>query len=154
MNRPHRPLVFLEMARAISKRSTCMRLAVGAIVVVKHNIVAGEGYVGHKPGASHCRGNDCPGRHGCTLTIHAEVNALNRIPEEYKDLDKDIYCTHSPCPQCAGLMRRHKVRRLFYEQEYRNADIKSLINSGLEVYRVTAAGYIINQVDQGLVEFT
>lgn len=154
MNRPSRPLVFLAIAREISKRSTCMRLAVGAIVVVRGNIVVSEGYVGHKPGQDHCQGNDCPGRFGCILTTHAEVNALNRVPSEFVDLEKDLYCTHSPCPQCAGLFAPHKVRRLFYEQEYRNANIKQLLTLGIEVYRVTAAGYIISQMDQSLAEFT
>jgi dCMP deaminase len=154
MNRPSRPLVFLGMAREISKRSTCMRLAVGAIVVVNGHQLVAEGYVGHAPGLEHCRGNDCPGRFGCTLTYHAEVNALERVPGEFVDYDKDLYCTHSPCPQCAGILSGHRVKRLFYEQEYRNANIKSLLTIGIEVYRVTAAGYIIDQRDQSLVEFT
>jgi dCMP deaminase len=154
MNRPSRPLVFLGMAREISKRSTCMRLAVGAIVVVNGHQLVAEGYVGHQPGRKHCTGNDCPGRFGCTLTTHAEVNALNRVPVEFAEVDKDIYCTHSPCPQCAGLLPLRKVKRLFYEQEYRNANIKSLLTVGIDVYRVTAAGYIIDQRDQSLVEFT
>ena len=155
MNRPSRPLVFLGMAREISKRSTCMRLAVGAIVVVNSNRPVSEGYVGHAPGADHCRGNDCPGRHGCNLTIHAEVNALDRVPAEFADLEKDLYCTHSPCGMCAGYALSRKVRRIFFEIPYRNPKpIADLIKDGVEVFRVTAAGYIINERDQGLVEFS
>src|SRR5215510_8614624 len=120
MNRPSRPLVFLAMAREISKRSTCMRLAVGAIVVVNGNRPVSEGYCGHEPGAAHCLGNDCPGRFGCNLTLHAEMNALIQVPNEFADLDKDLYCTHSPCSQCAGAARLYKVKRIFFENPYRD----------------------------------
>ena len=106
--RPTRPQTFMEIAQAVAKRATCMRLNVGAVLVQGRSIVS-IGYNGVPSGAPHCTGNDCPGKQHCHETIHAEDNALRHLPGPVysTDFDEmyelDLYVTDSPCRDCFGL---------------------------------------------------
>lgn len=85
MNRPTKHEYYLEIARAVAKRSTCRRRQYGAVIVNNDEIVA-TGYNGAPRGVSDCleRGhcwreeNQIP--HGeqyekC-VSVHAEQNAI------------------------------------------------------------------------------
>jgi dCMP deaminase len=45
--------MYIEIAKTVSKRGTCTRLQVGAIIVNNGGIIA-EGYVGSPKGMPHC----------------------------------------------------------------------------------------------------
>lgn len=143
----------METAWVWSKRSTCYRLNVGAVIVVDNNIVS-HGYNGQRPGDPHCPGNDCPGRvPGMCNTIHAERNAIMRVPGDLRDVEKDAYTTHMPCVSCAELLLERNVRRLFYSIPYRlTGGVDRLILLGAKVYRVTPAGYVINHETEEVIE--
>lgn len=175
MNRPTRVQTFMELAHVWSKRATCMRLNVGAVVVIDGTAVS-HGYNGAPSGRAHCSGNDCPGKLVCRETTHAEENALMRIPPELmlkarqRNLDDgrrhtttmmqprrgpgfDIYVTDSPCPRCAELILEAGVKRVFFATPYRITDaLDALIERGVEVYRVTPAGYVIEWETKNVVE--
>ena len=85
-----RHLMFMEIAHTVAKRATCMRLNVGAVLVADRQIVS-IGYNGAPSGAPHCAGNECPGKHHCHETIHAEVNAVQHLPGNI-----DINVDHTP----------------------------------------------------------
>ncbi|KKK97039.1 hypothetical protein LCGC14_2656750 [marine sediment metagenome] len=73
---------FLDIARIVSKRATCLRASVGAILVKDHRIIA-TGYNGSLPGAPHCLDEGCiivktNGTDHCVRTVHAEVNAVTQ----------------------------------------------------------------------------
>lgn len=134
---------FMDIARCVSRLSTCSRLSVGAIVVVNRRIVS-HGYNGSPPKAPHCIGNDCPGRlDGCRLTIHAEQNAVDFIPRGVADdLSKDLYVTDSPCEACVNAALARGVRRIFFQTPYRlNAHLD---HCDLQVYRVVPSGYVMD----------
>jgi dCMP deaminase len=136
-----RQQMFMEMAEAAAKRSTCFRLNVGAIIVSNNNVLS-IGYNGPPSGAPHCTGNDCPGKDHCKLTIHAEQNAIDRasgLPRL-----SDMYVTDSPCPSCASLIARHKFRRLFFRSLYRITAPVDMLSLHMEVYQVTPAGFVID----------
>jgi dCMP deaminase len=143
--------MFMEIAHVVSRRSTCFRLNVGAVVTA-HGRIVSIGYNGQPPGARHCQGNDCPGREGCHETIHAEINALGYVPASVTGR-LQVYVTDSPCIDCAraivsvraGTIWRD-VERVFYDRPYRlgQAGIDHLMENGIGVYRITPAGYIIN----------
>lgn len=142
-NRPTRVQCFMEVAHVIAKRATCMRLNVGAICVVDRNIVS-QGYNGRSAGHPHCEGSKCPGKAECTMTVHAERNALNRCPDMYRWSPKDLYTTNSPCPACAVLMREREVKRVFFAIPYRITEaLDDLLKWGIEVYQVLPAGYVM-----------
>lgn len=149
-----RQVMFMEMAKVAAKRSTCFRLAVGA-VITHNNRVVSIGYNGVPAGEPHCSGNDCPGREGCTLTIHAEMNALAHLPVSIRDaaIPKDIYITDSPCFHCANVLPVWGIRRVFFERPYRIDDgCRRLIDRGVEVYRMTSSGYVIEWSTNDVVE--
>lgn len=117
--------MFMEMARAASKRSTCCRLNVGALVVYRNNPVA-VGYNGAPPKEPHCGGNDCPGMvPGQCPSIHSEANALRKACGLIQPGEPvDLYVTHSPCSSCALLIRQCDlhIENIFFEIPYRNTD--------------------------------
>lgn len=149
LNRPTRPQIFMEIAHVIAKRSTCYRLNVGAVITSYDRIIS-CGYNGVPSGESHCSGNDCPGKNGCNITIHAEENAIEHLPRGV--IPHDLYVTHSPCPECISKIREVKIRRVFFSTPYRIIDhLDSLKNTLTQVYQITPAGYIVDWFTKDLV---
>jgi dCMP deaminase len=149
----------MDMARAASRRSTCFRLNVGAIVVRKNNPVA-IGWNGQEPGAPHCSGNSCPGVvPGNCETTHAEVNAIKKAEILLLGRTReplDLYVNHSPCVECAAYILEHRstsISRIFFETPYRNTNhLAMLQKEDIAVYEVTPAGYIIEYFSRQAVE--
>lgn len=134
--------MFMEMAEAAAKRSTCFRLNVGAIVVKDNNVLS-VGYNGPPSGEPHCTGNACPGRDHCKLTIHAEKNAIERAKTFL--YQSDMYVTDSPCDDCTDLLINHRFKRLFFKTPYRVIEpVRRMIVAGIKVYQVTPAGFVID----------
>ena len=154
-----RPQMFMEIAGVVAKRATCQRLSVGAVLVRERSIVS-VGYNGVPAGHEHCRGNDCPGRLSCDLTVHAEDNALAHLPAGTTG-PLDMYVTDSPCERCyMHLLHDGRVRRIFFQTPYRIAghlttDFEFTNGKSYkcpEVYRITSSGYITNWRTKELVE--
>lgn len=162
MGRISREVMFMEMARAASKRSTCFRLNVGAIVTQGNNPIA-VGWNGQQHGEAHCPGNSCPGIvPGNCNTIHAEVNALTKAGQivfgnnaAAENVQVDLYCTDSPCPYCVGFILENTgltVSRIFYEKPYRLAGHLDRLIGVSQVYLVTPAGYIVDHFTNRVAE--
>lgn len=76
MNRPNWDDYFLEIAKAVSARSTCPRASVGAVIVRDHRIIS-TGYNGAPAGELHCTDIGCLIEDGhCQRAVHAETNAV------------------------------------------------------------------------------
>jgi len=77
MARPDWDEYFLAIAEVVSRRSTCPRARVGAVIVSPDNRVLATGYNGSPPGELHCDDVGCLMVDGhCQRTLHAEVNAI------------------------------------------------------------------------------
>jgi len=77
VSRPTWDDYFLSIAEAVSRRSTCPRASVGAVVVSPDNRILSTGYNGSPPGELHCDDAGCLVVDGhCQRTLHAEVNAI------------------------------------------------------------------------------
>jgi dCMP deaminase len=140
----------MEQARAASKRSTCFRLNVGALIVFKSTPVS-MGYNGAPPGKAHCSGNDCPGKAGCYQSVHAERNAHDRLDKSFfLPVECDLYVTHSPCVDCAPLAA--EFNRVFFEAEFRDTSHLHDLARQTALYIVTPAGYVIEWVTKNVVE--
>jgi dCMP deaminase len=167
MGRISRQVMFMDMARAASKRSTCFRRNVGALVVHKNNPVS-AGWNGQEPGATHCTGNDCPGIvPGMCGTLHAEHNAMRVACSLLLPGDTvDLYSTDAPCPECCLLLRNSAlyVKRIFFEVPYRDMTALTSLQHyadperhdvafrRTEVYEVTPAGYIVEHFTRKVLE--
>lgn len=144
--------MFMEIAWIAAKRSTCVRLNVGAVVTFRNRVVS-LGWGGAPSGQPHCPGNTCPGMvPGNCPTIHAEKNALD-FGRPIVPLDQcDIYTTHSPCSQCTDHIIRDRLRRVFFGVPYRADDVARLHEHGIQVYQVTHAGHLLNAVTGELLD--
>ena len=90
---------YINIAKAVSERSTCLRVKCGAVIVVNDNIV-GTGYVGSPRGELNCcdigickrdQLNIQPGKnYELCESVHAEMNAFLHSGRE-RAFGGDIY---------------------------------------------------------------
>lgn len=135
MERPDNDEYFMEMAVLISKRSTCLRRRVGA-VIVKDKRVLSTGYNGSPKGTRHCEELGCireqmkiPSgtRHELCRGVHAEQNAI--IQAAYFGVsvkDSTIYTTTFPCSMCAKILINAGVKEVVYAEGYEDDMSKKL----------------------------
>lgn len=143
-----RDQMWMEMARTASKRATCHRLSVGAMLIHKNNVLS-VGYNGPPPGEPHCQGNSCQlsEKGACTRAYHAERNAIERAPEIPNDSDAVVlYVTNSPCADCAERIAKAGIQLVIYENPYRDTSpLDTLIDKySVTVFRLTPSGYLMN----------
>jgi len=110
-------LYFLDIAFQVANRSTCLRRAVGA-VIVKDKRIKGTGYNGSPAGLPHCLDDGCAMHEGhCIRCIHAEPNAiLECTPDERRGAT--LYCTDRPCPECQKLIITSGITKVVYARDY------------------------------------
>jgi|TARA_Y100000310_G_scaffold345865_1_gene471886 dCMP deaminase len=77
--RPTFDRTFLDVAEIISRRATCPRARVGAVITINNRIIA-TGYNGALSSEEHCDDVGClidePSGDHCQRAIHAEMNAV------------------------------------------------------------------------------
>lgn len=110
MERPSWQQYFMEMAYLASKRSTCLRRKVGAVLIRDNQIIA-TGYNGSPKGVPHCEDIGClreqqkvPSGKNQELCrgVHAEQNAIIQAAINGSSTRGAIlYCTNQPCSICA-----------------------------------------------------
>lgn len=143
--------MWMEMAAIAAKRSTCYRGNVGCIVVMNNRDVVAIGYNGPPSGDDHCKGTACETNAdgGCRRSLHAEENALERIPEPPDDEAPmyDLYVTSNPCPKCAvKIVADGRIHRVYYQSPYRiKAGIPILHEGQITVFRLSPSGYLVNE---------
>lgn len=134
-NRPTIDDTMLDTAEVWSRRSTCSRLSVGA-VLAHGDYVIGTGYNGAPSGLDHCVHTD---NEPCKRAVHAEANALlsaGRRTGASTD-GSTLYLTHAPCLACSGLIINAGVYLVVYIRDYRSDDgIKALRQGGVLVHQV------------------
>ena len=130
--RPSWDEYFLEIARVVAGRSTCLRRRYGA-VIVKDKVIVSTGYNGAPRGATNCVDTGkCVGkelnipagqRYELCVAVHAEQNAIiNGPPERMKDAT--IYITGieedgslaegRPCLLCRRMIRNARIKEVVY----------------------------------------
>jgi dCMP deaminase len=119
MNRPTWDEYFIEITRAVAKRSTCKRAQVGAIIVKDKRILT-TGYNGAPRGLPHCLDAGCEIVDGhCVRTLHAEQNAIIQAALHGVSVEGGtIYSTHQPCHVCAKMIINAGLVRVVYLGAY------------------------------------
>lgn len=114
---------FMVQAALLASRSTCSRLAVGAVLVFDKRII-GSGYNGSVAGDDHCIDVGCEMRDGhCVRTIHAEMNALLQCARFGTSTDGAVlYVTDFPCLQCTKSLLQAGITQINYLRNYHNDD--------------------------------
>lgn len=147
---------WMGIAELAAKRSTCYRGNVGAVIVHNNNPVA-VGYNGPPSGDVHCRGTTCETKAdgGCLRSLHAEVNALARLPKDAWPYHQcAMFVTSNPCPECAAaIIASGHVGRVYYQSPYRiKIGVQELLNAQIEVFRFSPSGYLVDEKTGQLFE--
>lgn len=125
---------WMNVAKEIALNSYAQRNKVGAILVKDGNIIA-IGYNGTPSGFE----NKCEESYVHEISgvqkrtkrevLHAESNAIAKCARSvYSSKDSDLYVTLSPCFECSKMIIQSGIKRVFYEEEYRDL-------SGLELLK-------------------
>ncbi len=125
--RPDWDEYFMDIARLVARRSTCMRRKVGAVLVKDKRILA-TGYNGAPTGLAHCAEVGClreqqeiPSgqRHELCRGLHAEQNAI--IQAAFHGItiaDATLFCTTLPCSICFKMLVNAGITSVVYEDGY------------------------------------
>jgi dCMP deaminase len=125
-----RDQMLMEMAITASKRSTCNRKHVGAIIAIDGRPVS-VGYAGAPSGLPHCLDHGCiPGPDGgCIRTQHAEANAIAFAARKGISTEKaTLYTTVSPCLACAKLIINAGISEVWFLELYRKQEGLQLLD--------------------------
>jgi len=135
---------FMNIAREVSRRSTCTRRQIGAIVVSDVGEIKSTGYNGNPRGLPHCEDIGCirdklripSGTRLETCTaVHAEQNALMQAGTNARN--GTIYSTIVPCPICARMILNAQIRRVVYSGDYSDTSGLDLLREGgVDVLRI------------------
>lgn len=147
MNRPSWDEYFFEITKMVATRSTCLRRAVGAVIVKDKRILT-TGYNGVPSGLRHCAEVGClrdqlkiPSgeRQEICRGVHAEQNALIQAARFGISLDgSTAYVTHHPCVVCAKLLINAGIKTIKYLEAYPDELSKSLLDEArIEVIKYT-----------------
>jgi len=135
-NRPSWETYFMNITNLVAERSTCLRRAVGA-VLVKDKRILSTGYNGAPANLKHCLEVGClreqlgveSGKmHELCRGIHAEQNAI--IQAAYHGVSVKgaaIYCTNQPCSICARMIINAGIVKIYYQSGYADFLAKDLL---------------------------
>ena len=129
MKRPSNDQYFMEMAHLVSKRSTCLRRKVGAVIVIDKRVLT-TGYNGAPKGLPHCEETGClreqlqvPSgeRHELCRGVHAEQNAIIQAAVFGVSVKgATIYITNYPCSVCVKMLLNAGISEIVYDEEYKD----------------------------------
>lgn len=123
---------FIEIAKVVSSRATCMRRKYGA-VIVKDKVIISTGYNGAPRGDDNCidtgicerKAQNVPSgeRYELCVAVHAEQNAIvNASPERMRD--STIYiagfeedgtpANGHPCLLCRRMIKNAQIKEVVY----------------------------------------
>lgn len=134
--RPSWDEYFLSIAELVSKRSTCLRRRVGAVIVKDRRILA-TGYNGAPSSIEHCDKTGCireklkiPSgeRHELCRGLHAEQNAFLQAALHGTSLkDSSLYSTTQPCAICAKMIINAGIKDVVIMGDYPDDMSKDLL---------------------------
>lgn len=146
-SRPSWDMYFMDITRLVAKRTTCLRRAVGAIIVKDKRILS-TGYNGAPANVRHCLEVGCMReelnvesgqRHELCRGIHAEQNAI--IQAAYHGVSvkgASLYCTNQPCSICAKMIINAGIVTIYYESGYADELAQEMVSeAGLTLIRLT-----------------
>ena len=130
--RPDWDNYFIEIAKVVSLRSTCLRRRYGALIV-KDRVIVSTGYNGSPRGVENCidiqkckrKELNIPSgeRYELCEAVHAEQNAIiNGSPERMKDAaiyiagfeENGNFADGAPCKLCNRMIRNAQIKEIVY----------------------------------------
>ena len=125
---------FMGTTRLCAERSACKYFKVGVVFMRDRRILA-SGYNGPPKNEPHCLevgcakedkfGNRLPAGSNLCRGAHAEMNAIaNANTVGVVLLGSTVYCTYSPCYDCAKVLVNLGIKEFVYLEEYSDEDKK------------------------------
>jgi len=144
--RPSWDHYFMDIVDLVSKRSTCLRRRVGAVLVRDRRILA-TGYNGVPSGIMHCSERGClrdqmniPSgeRHELCRGLHAEQNAVIQAALHGVGIrGATLYCTNHPCIICTKMLINAGIVEIVIRDGYQDELSKELLEeAGVEVRKL------------------
>ncbi|MBR9676140.1 cell division protein DedD [Candidatus Woesearchaeota archaeon] len=143
--RPSWDEYFMEVAKAIAKRSTCDRGRMGVVIARDKQLLV-TGYVGSPKGLPHCDdeghllkevlNEDGKVSKHCVRTVHGEQNALCQAAKLGVGVDGGtLYTTMTPCNVCAKMLINAGIKRVVCEKKYHRGEESEKLfeKAGVEV---------------------
>ncbi|MFB3926018.1 MAG: cytidine/deoxycytidylate deaminase family protein [Syntrophales bacterium] len=141
-DRPTWDEYFMDIVDLISRRSTCLRRSVGAVLVRDKRILA-TGYNGAPSGLRHCLEVGClreqlnitsGERHELCRGLHAEQNAIIQSALHGVSVKgSTLYCSNHPCTICAKMIVNAGIVRVLYRDGYRDKMASDILKeAGIE----------------------
>jgi len=134
---------FTDVAKTISKMSTCQSRKVGCVLIKANRIIA-IGYNGVPSGKIHCEDRVFKDRNehhdwSCKNENHAEMNLICFCAREgMRTEDTILITTLAPCINCAKIILSCGIKEVYYLEEYDldTEGIKFLLNNKIkcEIY--------------------
>ena len=111
---------FMDTAYRFAELSEAVRAKVGAIIVKDRRIIS-IGYNGMPSGWDNCCEDQLPD--GTLKTkpevLHAEANAIAKLAQSAESArDAVLFCTHTPCIECAKLIHQSGIRTVYFGEQY------------------------------------
>jgi dCMP deaminase len=145
-SRPDWDEYFMAIVQLVSRRSTCLRRSVGAVLVRDRRLLA-TGYNGAPSGLRHCLDIGClregmkiPSgeRHELCRGLHAEQNAIIQAALHGVSVNgATLYCTNHPCIICAKMIINAGIRRVYFQNGYADQLASDILKeAGVEVVQL------------------
>lgn len=139
--RPNLDSHYMSIARAVSKRSTCLSRRNGAVLVSASGHVIATAYNGAPAGLPHQRychrlEGQCAASGSaldeCT-DVHSEENLIVQAALSGSDpAGGTVYSMNSPCPRCARMLINARISRVVYSNLYSQPGLDMLDGAGVE----------------------
>ena len=139
---------YMQMASIWAQNSYCQRRQVGALLV-KDKMIISDGYNGTPCGFE----NICEDDNGKTkpYVLHAEANAITKLAKSTNSAEgATLYCTLSPCINCAKLIHQSGIKKIVIYELYRDtAGLDFLLEAGVEIEFISEK-YVFTYLDENL----
>ena len=147
-SRPSWEAYFMDITFLVSKRSTCLRRAVGALIVKDKRILS-TGYNGAPTGIKHCIETGClreklnvasGENHELCRGIHAEQNAIIQAAYHGASIkNATLFCTNLPCSICAKMIINAGIKKICYNSGYADSMSEEMLNeAGINLIKIDA----------------
>lgn len=133
--RPSFREIYMGLALSLARRSTCLRLQVGTVIMSPdYRKGISSGYNGNttgEPNRCDLEGAAAVGNCGC---LHSEENAIINC-DVPRATQKVVFVTHLPCKMCAKrLINLGNVLQVYFNTDYRNHDgLELLQRAGIKI---------------------
>ena len=129
-------IAHMQAAYVYASLSYCVRRQVGC-VIVKDNKIISIGYNGTPAGEDNCCEDSVTGETKQNI-IHAEVNALDKIPIDEDLTSAYLFSTTCPCMPCAEKVVDRRVGNVVYDEaKNTNSGLAYLLEHGVCVEQLS-----------------